>query len=194
MQSLCLIHDCGSYVAGRGLCRKHYMRWRTHGDPLKTLRPRFRPGPPDERFWNYVDKSGPPFRDMGNCWLWMGGKDRNGYGTFGTGDRRNRKTHPAHRFSFELVNPPIPAGMQIDHLCRVPNCVNPNHLEVVTPRENTMRGLSPLAFNATKTHCPKGHPYDESNTCIRRSGRRGCRACNRARYHRLKTQRQPESR
>lgn len=85
------------------------------------------------RFWKKVDKTN-------NCWLWLASKDRDGYGMFGTdiGIRR------AHRLSYELVNGPIPTGMVLDHLCRIKHCINPSHLELVTYRENTVRGNTVL--------------------------------------------------
>jgi len=82
----------------------------------------------------------------------------------------------------------IPEGLQIDHLCRVPACVRPDHLEVVTPRINVWRGRSDAAKNALKTECPQGHPYDEKNTRRDWEGKRSCRECARLRYH-LKKQR-----
>jgi hypothetical protein len=74
----------------------------------------------------------------------------------------------------------VPEGLELDHLCRVRGCVNPKHLEPVTHRENLMRGESWSAVNARKTHCPEGHPYDETNTYIDGKGRRRCRECARA--------------
>lgn len=113
--------------------------------------------------------------DANGCWIWQSTiygirQDRPGYGSI-TVARRNR---PAHRVSYELLRGPIPAGMTIDHLCRVTLCVNPAHLEPVTAAENTRR-----AGPATKTHCVNGHPFDEANTYLRSTGgQRGCRACN----------------
>jgi hypothetical protein len=71
--------------------------------------------------------------------------------------------------------------LQLDHLCRVRHCVYPAHLEPVTPRENVLRGETVAASNARKTHCLRGHPFDEVNTCHwqSRPGRRDCRECKR---------------
>lgn len=142
-------------------------------------------------FWQQVNKDGPlPGEDTlaagkGRCWLWTGSfQSRRGYGT----TRRTglSQTRLAHRVSYELPHGPIPAGLEIDHLCRVPACVNPAHLEAVTHAENLQR--SPLG-RAARTHCPLNHPYDDENT-IRRNGRRICRECarlsSRARYQKSK--------
>lgn len=116
------------------------------------------------------------------CWMWTGGAagpDRS-YGAF----RIDGRLHRAHRISYEWANGPIPEGLHIDHLCRLPLCVNPAHLEAVTPAENNRRGFSPPALNALKTHCPRGHEYDAANTHVSPDGKRRCRACDRL-GHRL---------
>lgn len=105
------------------------------------------------------------------CWIWTS-TNNNGYGQIWV----NRRYHPAHRVAYEMYVGPIPDGMQIDHLCRVPACCNPYHLEPVTPRENTLRSMNPAAKNAKKTHCPYGHPYD-----VFRRGWRECKECARVR-------------
>ena len=131
---------------------------------------------PEERFWSKVDKSG-------DCWLWTGALGRGGYGHFywqGTNKR-------AHRVAYKFAVGPIPEGLYLDHLCRVRNCVNPSHLEPVTPGENTRRGETGhhMREKATRiTHCPQGHAYDASNTRVRPGGKRECRACDRERWRR----------
>jgi hypothetical protein len=72
---------------------------------------------------------------------------------------------------------PVPDGLELDHLCRNPGCVNPDHLEPVTHKENMLRGFNPSATNARKTHCHKGHFFDAENTYIATTGARRCRTC-----------------
>lgn len=120
-------------------------------------------------FWAKVDKTG-------DCWLWTASTGSNGYGQV----RKDNRPAPAHRVAYELTIGPIPEGLDLDHLCRVPTCVNPKHLEPVTARTNILRGTGPTAKNALKTHCLKGHPFDTANTYLR-NGRHGiqreCRKC-----------------
>lgn len=106
----------------------------------------------------------------GNCWVWTGSKDKDGYGQVSL----NNKTHLAHRISYELFNDTIPNGLTIDHLCKNTSCVNPDHLEIVTIKENIHRGESFSAINSRKTHCPKGHKYSG----VDKRGHRICNTCN----------------
>jgi hypothetical protein len=109
------------------------------------------------------------------CWVWQGGSTPKGYGRFWDGERM---VGP-HRFAYALLVEPIPEGKQIDHLCRNPSCVNPDHLDVVTPGENTHRGFGPTALNARKTHCSNGHEFTPANTRTIGAYGRGCRLCDR---------------
>ena len=110
------------------------------------------------------------------CWLWTGARSSNGYGV----SWHNLRAISAHRFAYELLVGPIPEGLTLDHLCRVRHCVNPAHLEPVTMRENLLRGEGWTALNARKTHCPRGHSYDDENTYIS-GGKRYCLTCRASR-------------
>ncbi|MDP9224875.1 MAG: HNH endonuclease [Actinomycetota bacterium] len=83
----------------------------------------------------------------------------------------------AHRVAYELLVGPIPEGLTLDHLCRNTSCVNPQHLEPVTVRENVLRGMGWGAKNKRKTHCHRGHPFDAKNTLRIPGGTRKCRTC-----------------
>ena len=103
-----------------------------------------------------------------SCWEWKGAS-----GSFGHGIVRiSGKNHCAHRVVYELMVGAIPKGLVLDHTCRNPSCVNPNHLDPVSQRENVIR-------SKTMTHCPHGHPYSGDNLYIAPSGGRQCRACRR---------------
>jgi hypothetical protein len=129
------------------------------------------------RFWS---KTAPVPHDGWICLVWTGSIATNGYGRYW----QNGKLMQAHRVSWEMFNGPVPAGMQLDHLCRTRACVRPDHLEVVTQRENLRRGNGWAGQNARKTTCPKGHPFEP--------GYRRCRVCRReqnARYWEQRRQR-----
>lgn len=117
------------------------------------------------RFWSKVEKTN-------NCWVWKGYKTNDDYGRF----MINGKIIYAHRFAYELLRGNIPQGLILDHLCRNPACVNPSHLEIVTHKQNILRGVGLCAQNAKKTHCPQGHEYNEENT-YRKDGGRWCKLC-----------------
>ncbi len=123
----------------------------------------------EARFWSKV-----AVVDASRCWWWLGSLSIGGYGKFRVGSQ----VKTAHRLSYEQWYGPIPQGLQIDHLCRVRSCVNPAHLEAVTPRINILRGISPSAIAARATHCPQQHPYSEDNTYYFRGGaERVCKIC-----------------
>lgn len=108
----------------------------------------------EQRFWAKVIKTD-------RCWLWIGYVRSDGYANF---MGHNGAPGYAHRFSYELARGPVPPGLHLDHLCRVRHCVNPDHLEAVTPRVNTLRGVGPSALNAGATHCVRGHEFTPENT------------------------------
>lgn len=110
------------------------------------------------------------------CWLWTASKLPQGYGQFFAAGRRQL----AHRWAYEAAVGPVPEGLELDHLCRTRQCVNPQHLEPVTGRENRRRGMSPPARCARQTHCVHGHPFDDANTYRPPSGERKCKTCRRA--------------
>lgn len=137
--------------------------------------------------------------DAQGCWLFRT-KAKNGYSTFGI----DKKTPVrAHRFSYKIHKGEIPEGLHIDHLCSVKNCCNPDHLEAVTPQENTRRAwergeakthakdvqiragrianAAAVARKLAMTHCKKGHPYSDENTYIIKTGGRDCKICRKAR-------------
>jgi hypothetical protein len=138
----------------------------------------------EERFWKKVEVQ------AGGCWLWTAAKNADGYGRYSIGGQDNRQLFQAHRVAYEALVTDIPAGLQLDHLCRTPACVNPDHLEVVTNQENARRSLlvgrkkdpNKGSWQRAKTHCPQGHPFDEDNTYRYPSGARACRTCRRLRW------------
>lgn len=131
----CRLDGCDTSHAARGLCGAHYMAAKKRG----TLPPLAAKGP-DYR----VDTSG--------CWVWQHAPSDTGYGT----KRVNGKTMLAHRWMYERQVGPIPVGLELDHLCRNRACVNPEHLEPVTHRINSLRGISVLC--ALMAFWPRGIP------------------------------------
>ena len=115
--------------------------------------------------------------DAAGCWIWQLVLFYDGYGRCAAQRGTSRM---AHILSYRTFRGPVPAGLELDHLCRVRSCVNPDHLEAVTPRVNTRRSLSPAARNAVKTHCIHGHEFSLENTYLYRNMRQ-CRACQKAR-------------
>ncbi|MGF7124072.1 HNH endonuclease signature motif containing protein [Rhodococcus sp. BE178] len=110
--------------------------------------------------------------DVNGCWRWTGPLNPAGYGST---IRAWRKGWLPHRLAYTVMVAPIPDGLQIDHLCRIRNCINPQHLEAVTQAENLRRQ------GAAVTHCPRGHEYTTANTYRSADNLRRCRTCARER-------------
>jgi hypothetical protein len=131
---------------------------------------------PDKRMNKYIM----PITECG-CWIWIGALNRDGYGVY--------SSQLAHRASYSKIRGAISEGMELDHLCRIRCCVNPNHLEEVTHAENVRRGDA-AKRNREKTHCPRGHAYTSDNIYLVKGKWRDCRECQRqdtlARYHKNK--------
>lgn len=175
----CVIDGCEKIAFTRGWCRTHYTRWYETGSTSLGVRtpvppPIIEPRPIEERFATKVKKGA-------THWIWTGSKTKLGYGMIWDNEKKGHAM--AHRVSWEMSNGrKIPDGLQIDHLCRVPSCVNPAHLEAVTPSVNTARGLAPriaAVYQRSKMNCPQGHPYSPENTYIHPvRGSRSCKTCS----------------
>ena len=130
-----------------------------------------------ERFWSCVERTE-------TCWIWTAAKTGSGYGNFAP---RNGQWVPAHIFAYELEHGAISRGdgvrLVLDHLCRRRDCVRPSHLELVTNRENILRGVGFAANYASATHCVNGHEFTPENTAYRArpEGGRLCVECRRIR-------------
>lgn len=128
---------------------------------------RYRAIPAEESFWRFVSKDGPVMRpELGRCWIWFGSTFPGGHAQF--------RNSTAHAFSYRLHKGPVPTGLEIDHLCRIRCCVNPEHLEAVTRHENLSRGKSwkHRAMFQRQAHCKRGHPLTAENRRVD-----GCRIC-----------------
>lgn len=165
----CVIVGCGRRRHARGYCPTHYTRWWSAGTTEPPLKPSV-----EERFWSKVDIAAPA-----DCWRWLAYIAPTGYGNF----RIDGRPHPAHRVAYRLHVGEIPDGLVIDHLCRNRTCVNPDHLEPVTNRENVVRGVAAEVNRdrmLARTHCKNGHEFSPENTSTDNRGRRRCKACHRA--------------
>jgi hypothetical protein len=142
---------------------------------MKHYLTEYRKKPIAEKFLDKVIKTN-------DCWGWKNKPNGRGYSTLSY----NYRNVLAHRFSYEQKYGKLEKGMVLDHLCRNRWCVNPDHLQVVSNKENILRGESPSAHNARKTHCPSGHEYNDENTLkyelkLYKGHSRVCRECARLR-------------
>lgn len=165
----CTIRGCEKPLKARGFCSAHWARWR-QGRPMhEPLRWQDR----QEDFWRQVRKTK-------TCWIWTGGINKSGYGTF-SWNGHHRYTH---RLAYTWLVGTIPKGLQLDHVkargCKSRACCNPAHLEPVTPEENARRAR-------LQAKCSRGHAYTKSNTYWRPDGQgRQCIKCQKIRYKRKK--------
>jgi hypothetical protein len=163
----CSIKGCSRPRKSHGWCEMHYYRWRRHGDPLVVIKPRKRL---NKDFWEFVD-----VRSENECWLWTGYVQKTGYAQYGGRD--------AHRVAYEIGHGPVPDGLTVDHLCFVPLCMNPKHLEAVSLEENVHR-LRMLH----RGRCRRGHLIQGVEDVYIRpdNGRSQCRICMQERVQRWK--------
>jgi hypothetical protein len=155
-------------MKARTWCDRHWVRWKKYGDPRLLLKDVVTPKTLEERFFEYVQKGE-------KCWVWNGAKSLGGYGNFNIG---NGKYKRAHQVAWFLANGAWSTKeRQLDHLCRNPSCVNPKHLEIVAPRENFLRGMSPGAIVRRTGKCMRGHLMNLYNSYIAPDGRVQCKKC-----------------
>lgn len=183
----CRVSGCTKVILCKDVCSTHYDRLRRLGRTYlvpgeQGKRHNYIVTPIEERFWAKIRKTN-------NHWFWTGGKTLLGYGSLWDYERKGGVM--AHRLSWELANgKKIPKELHIDHLCRTPSCVNPNHIEPVTRKVNAQRGVAGLRAkerSILQTHCKNGH-LRKGN--IFKSG--GCKTCGtdstRRRRARIKAQ------
>lgn len=148
----CLAEGCEGGATVRGWCDLHYRRWLRSGD-AKGWR-----NNPERRFWESVEKTE-------GCWLWRGAVSGTGYGRI----KDDKQLFAVHRFAYELLVGDIPVGLEIDHLCRVRNCVNPDHLEAVTRQVNVQRAAPYRRYKAP--------PFPACSVCGKTLSKRTAKRC-----------------
>lgn len=154
-RSVCSVADCENVAVTRGWCVRHYSNWKRTGDPHGWR------DNADRRFWSHVDRTE-------GCWLWTGRLSSGGYAQF----KVDGLQVMVHRWAYERFVGTIPDGLQLDHLCRVRNCVNPAHLEPVDASTNVARA----APYWERTNRPKPKCIDCGVELVNRKALR-CRSC-----------------
>lgn len=134
--SKCSIENCESKVKARGWCNKHYLRWSKHGSPNAEVTAKG--GPIEDRFW-------PKVKFSMFCWEWQASRDSNGYGNF----KLAGTSEPGHRVVWLLETGAMPEGLDIDHRCHNPPCVNPLHIRLATRKENSENKIAPPVNNSS---------------------------------------------
>ncbi len=168
----CAFGPCERKSTSLGYCPAHYQQMK-RGIELRAIYMRCRPpgSPPrieyDEHPCSNKNLDGP-------CHLFRGHKSKDGYCNV----RFEGVMMRTHRYVWEKMNGKIPEKLEIDHMCRVRSCCNIRHLRLVTRRINNIENSNgPSAICAAKTHCVRGHAFDEVNTIRTKDGHRRCRAC-----------------
>lgn len=175
----CTVNHCGRDVIARGMCTKHYKRWRKRNPHLITQK-----RPPIERLLQRCEV------DTNGCWIYQGALTEHGYSRIHTS--KDTSNAYGHLIAWEHFRGSIPDGLTFDHLCNTPACVNPWHGDLVPLSVNLQRATTSFAaINRAKTRCPQGHPYDETNTYHSPHERR-CRACGAAKMRRYRARKKKE--
>lgn len=174
----CKLSDCSSPAHTRGLCSMHYMRWynatqrsNPKGVVSYAADPVYLETTLEEQLYNCIRRIDPE----SGCWE-GGHRISLGYSTV----KHLGQNCLAHKLMWEMHHGPVPAGLELDHLCRNRACCNPAHLEAVTHRENLLRSpTAASAINSRKTHCKNGHEFSKENTLISGKARtqRVCKTC-----------------
>lgn len=111
------------------------------------------------------------------CWRWKLGVDKDGYAQW-SGAYKTMGTNRPNRVMYILTKGEIPNGLELDHICNIRRCVNPDHMQPLTRQENQALAVH---YGRNLTECKNGHPFDEENTYVAKDGERCCRSCNRER-------------